>query len=381
MRLENDLCSYDNIRKVCNHNIDPDSPNKPPSASRAICDLNSTVCEYKDTLGWSWLWGKNMDDQGRIWNEEDFNNRHPIPCDGHPVVCPGEQTNPISGDGWWAEFDKNLILRWHSNRCQPAIETGWYDVRHEPSPGAKEKCNMDLCTGTATAVPSTCGDGNDANDIPCAVDDKGGFLDGHVERGGADYCRGQPPGFDGDTGDCVFVAGYTPNCFFGRVSAVDEDSNTVTLEKADNSIAAGHLLRLVDARGKTCAAEPKGTDLTVDAVSRRCLAAEQCKSLITFSTETEITTGDEEAATNCLLIRAETAAQQVEDCEPASRTASQADHDICDGLTLSGTDYSGVAGTDRRNSCEDPGSGGNAICQYTTNLCPPGCSEFRGVEG
>ena len=64
------------------------------------------------------------------------------------------------------------------------------------------------------------------------------------------------------------------------------------------------------------------------------------------------------------------AAQQVEDCEPASRTASQADHDICDGLTLSGTDYTGDAGTDRRNSCEDPGSGGNAICQYTAPGLP-----------
>ena len=77
------------------------------------------------------------------------------------------------------------------------------------------------------------------------------------------------------------------------VSAVDEGSETVTLAAADNSIAAGQLLRLADADGQTCAAQPK-TDLTVASVSG---------AAVTFSTD--ITTGDTSAATNCVLSRSE----------------------------------------------------------------------------
>ena len=86
----------------------------------------------------------------------------------------------------------------------------------------------------------------------------------------------------------------TPAIVAAALASVDDSANTVTLAQTDASIAAGQTLQLTDAGGQTCAAAPKGRDLTVLTVSG---------AAVSFSTD--ITAGDSDAATNCVLSRAE----------------------------------------------------------------------------
>ena len=125
--LDNDLCSYDNIRKICNHNNG--------SASISTCADNNTVCEYKDTLGMSWIWAPNtadeLNDESRLWDEDDFKGRKNLPCVAYAPesrsVCidrkqglavHGSQPDSEPGTGEWLP-NKNYLLKWHSNRCWP----------------------------------------------------------------------------------------------------------------------------------------------------------------------------------------------------------------------------------------------------------------------
>ena len=78
------------------------------------------------------------------------------------------------------------------------------------------------------------------------------------------------------------------------VSSIDATADTVTLSVADSSIATGQLLQLIDRGGNTCAAAPKGQDLTVLSVNG-----------LVISLSTDITAGDASASSNCALSRAE----------------------------------------------------------------------------
>eukprot|EP01043_Picozoa_sp_COSAG02_P052692 COSAG02_NODE_5716_length_4101_cov_2.727886_1_plen_1022_part_00 len=86
----------------------------------------------------------------------------------------------------------------------------------------------------------------------------------------------------------------TPAIENAAVASIDESADTVTLAQIDASVAAGQALQLSDAAGQTCAAAPKGQDLTVLSVSG---------ASVSFSTD--ITSGDASASTNCVLGRAE----------------------------------------------------------------------------
>eukprot|EP01043_Picozoa_sp_COSAG02_P039321 COSAG02_NODE_3096_length_7380_cov_36.086910_4_plen_585_part_00 len=86
----------------------------------------------------------------------------------------------------------------------------------------------------------------------------------------------------------------TPAIVAATVASIDESADTVTLAQIDASVAAGQALQLSDAAGQTCAAAPKGQDLTVLSVSG---------ASVSFSTD--ITSGDASANTNCVLSRAE----------------------------------------------------------------------------
>eukprot|EP01046_Picozoa_sp_COSAG06_P000291 COSAG06_NODE_8_length_37897_cov_42.611884_10_plen_1146_part_00 len=92
------------------------------------------------------------------------------------------------------------------------------------------------------------------------------------------------------SGSCAYVAPATA----AAVSSIDATADTVTLSVADSSIATGQLLQLIDRGGNTCAAAPKGQDLTVLSVNG-----------LVISLSADITAGDASASSNCALSRAE----------------------------------------------------------------------------
>eukprot|EP01046_Picozoa_sp_COSAG06_P042656 COSAG06_NODE_5467_length_3462_cov_4.554564_1_plen_980_part_00 len=92
------------------------------------------------------------------------------------------------------------------------------------------------------------------------------------------------------SGSCAYVAPATA----AAVSSIDATADTVTLSVADSSIATGQLLQLIDRGGNTCAAAPKGQDLTVLSVNG-----------LVISLSADITAGDASASSNCALGRAE----------------------------------------------------------------------------
>ena len=106
----------------------------------------------------------------------------------------------------------------------------------------------------------------------------------------------------------------TPAIAAAAVSSIDDAADTVTLSIADSLIAAGQQLRLIDTAGNTCAASPKGRDLTVLSATG---------AVIKFSTD--ITAGDGGAATHCAVSRAEVYALPA--CEVGDPPAVMYTHD------------------------------------------------------
>ena len=112
------------------------------------------------------------------------------------------------------------------------------------------------------------------------------------------------------SGSCAYVAPATA----AAVSSIDATADTVTLSVADSSIATGQLLQLIDRGGNTCAAAPKGQDLTVLSVNG-----------LVISLSADITAGDASASSNCALSRAE--AYTLPPCEAGDPPAIIYTHD------------------------------------------------------
>ena len=92
----------------------------------------------------------------------------------------------------------------------------------------------------------------------------------------------------------VALTGASPRL---GVSSINAGTNTVTLAVADASIAPSLVLRLSDATDQTCLATPKDSDLVVQSVS----ASGTGTTVITFATD--LTVGDTNADTNCVVTR------------------------------------------------------------------------------
>ena len=125
-------------------------------------------------------------------------------------------------------------------------------------------------------------------------------------------CSGFTPGAEAES-SCITNEGETTGCVYTPalqklvVGSIDIVADTVTLNPAEPSIAAGQLLRLTDADGgATCNAHPKDKDLIVASVNGG-------GEVITFE-EGSIIWGNPDTDTNCVIERVETCLPDADTC-------------------------------------------------------------------
>eukprot|EP01043_Picozoa_sp_COSAG02_P000581 COSAG02_NODE_10_length_59045_cov_19.973365_30_plen_5873_part_00 len=214
------------------------------------------------------------------------------------------------------------------------------------------------CTGDATPVAASCGDGEDANGAACAVNSDGNAC-------------------EVASGTCSFVAGYTPTCDIdpGTDSSAEcpagctVDSRCIyTAEDADNGIVASCVASSLAA----C------SGIDVDASKSECIAAGACTysslapcvaaDIASCSTADIMTTACTGIASEVVAACSDASYEDEEACINAAETWTAAYTPICDqdestdgtGTCPVGCDVVTAGANADRASCEAAGK-----CTYT----------------
>jgi hypothetical protein len=204
--------------------------------------------------------------------------------------------------------DNDVYVSQTCTACPPAATTAW------AGKAARSDCNCvagytgniidggsdaaNMCSECAvnSFSPGAIG-GDDFACTACPANSGTGTRTGRSSRGDC-LCDAQ---FTGDMGALDLqlpITGAPHPAHPGAVASIDAEAyggaNSVTLAAVDSSISRGQTLQLADTDAQNiCAATPKGSDLVVAAVDG---------AVIYFATD--LTKGDPDAATNCIITRA-----------------------------------------------------------------------------